>query len=64
MHDDHDWDFERKRDHKVTIKEYGFWFWYFYSLHNNLLFYFIHSTILAILTSLLAVKCAKMWGLA
>lgn len=40
----------KKRDHKVTIKEYGFWEWYFYQLENNQLFLIIHTSILTAIT--------------
>ncbi len=41
----------KKNDHKmVTIKEYGFWYWYFYQLENNQLFLIIHTSILSAVT--------------
>ena len=40
----------KKGEHKVSIKEYGFWYWYFYKLENNQLFLIIHTSILTALT--------------
>ena len=39
-------DFYKKKDHKVTIKRYGFMNWYGYNMHNypmfKLLVYIVH----------------------
>ncbi len=46
-------DYFAKKDHKVTIKQYGFIYWYLYTLRHNTLFYIINSTILSILTTII-----------
>ena len=45
-----------KKQNKVTIKEYGLIYWYFYTLRHNTLYYLINTIILSSITSYFTAK--------
>lgn len=61
-------DYYKKKNHKVTIKEYGFIDWYLYHYYNERKFklvadliYVIYIIIICIITSYITVTIISRW---